>query len=166
MSVRFRDAGDPAVAAEVIATCALATENVGGLDVYEGRLKPSKPGAALDLRYETALGASLYRAGKFDEAVQRLSKGVKDDRRVDSVLASIFLAMSYHRLGRADKSQASLSDAASRLGNDRRVVKLQNRWVYVPWHDRLHLEIVFDEARTLIAGGPQAGSDPRAEGHK
>jgi tetratricopeptide (TPR) repeat protein len=45
------------------------------------------------------LGAALYRAGRFEEAVRRLDDGIQKRRGVSGAEAWVFLALAHHRLG-------------------------------------------------------------------
>jgi tetratricopeptide (TPR) repeat protein len=50
--------------------------------------------------YLETLGAALYRAGRFEEAVKRLQEAVAKQGEGGTVWMQLFLAMTHHRLGR------------------------------------------------------------------
>jgi WD40 repeat protein/tetratricopeptide (TPR) repeat protein len=57
------------------------------------------------------LGAVLYRAGRYQEAVARLNEGIQADGGEPNAQDCLFLAMAYHRLGQSDKASAYLTRA-------------------------------------------------------
>ena len=63
------------------------------------------------------LGAALYRAGRFAEAVRRLDEGIQK-RNGESIWADwVFLAMAHHRLGHHDKARRWLDRFRDRSPN-------------------------------------------------
>jgi WD40 repeat protein/serine/threonine protein kinase/tetratricopeptide (TPR) repeat protein len=60
------------------------------------------------------LGAILYRAGRYQDAVQRLQEGIQISKSDGSVHDWYFLAMAYHRLGDADLARKYLTQATAR----------------------------------------------------
>src|SRR5262249_48337229 len=53
--------------------------------------------------YATTLGVALYRVGRHQEAINSLKRGLEGGDRV--AVNHYFLAMSYRRLGQADKAR-------------------------------------------------------------
>jgi Flp pilus assembly protein TadD len=56
----------------------------------------------------TQLGAALYRAGRFEEAVARLAEATElscHPYRTNMLSTWFYLAMAHHRLGRADEAR-------------------------------------------------------------
>lgn len=85
--------------------------------------------------YRIGLGAALYRAGRFREAIEALAGADSPDQGSSAVLA--FLAMAHHRLGHEEQARADLARLRGLL--------IQPRWA----KDAETLGLV-DEARALI----------------
>jgi Tol biopolymer transport system component len=64
------------------------------------RLRPDGPG------YRLGLGAALYRAGRYQEAIETLRRGDRPDTGSPAALA--FLAMAHHQLGQREQARAVL----------------------------------------------------------
>jgi WD40 repeat protein/tetratricopeptide (TPR) repeat protein len=92
-----------------------------------------------------ALGAALYRAGKYELAVQRLNEAIvalgKGFLAIDAI-DWLFLSMAQHRLGRHDDASKSLAKAASLM--DAKAVAA------LGWEARLEWDVVRKEAEALI----------------
>src|SRR5262249_43243289 len=58
------------------------------------------------------LGAALYRAGRYVDSIQRLTKA---QAREEPALAWLFLAMAHHRLGQAEQARMWLNKAVRQL---------------------------------------------------
>jgi WD40 repeat protein len=116
----------------------------------------------------TALGAALYRAGRFEEALQRLNAaasashfGAGWSEEVGRACAGYWLALCHHRLGHAAEAQHSLEQAAHRFeaatqpttaGESRYVAFPYPGWTGAPppWWQRLQLQLLRREAEGLI----------------
>jgi tetratricopeptide (TPR) repeat protein len=61
--------------------------------------------------YLNTLGAALYRAGKFEEAIMRLNEAIQVQRQGDTYADWLFLAMAHHRLGHGDEAKQWLAKA-------------------------------------------------------
>jgi hypothetical protein len=55
------------------------------------------------------LGAALYRAGRFADAVRRLDEGIRYKSGVSDKADWVFLAMAHHRLGHHEEARRWLS---------------------------------------------------------
>jgi WD40 repeat protein/tRNA A-37 threonylcarbamoyl transferase component Bud32 len=64
-----------------------------------------------DANQLNTLGAVLYRAGRFDDAVRRLEQSIAKRDKVGTVQDWLFLAMAHRRLGHAAESQKWLEKA-------------------------------------------------------
>jgi WD40 repeat protein/tetratricopeptide (TPR) repeat protein/tRNA A-37 threonylcarbamoyl transferase component Bud32 len=84
----------------------------------------------------------LYRAGKYDLAVQRLNEVIAAHPKGGDPFAWLFLAMSHQRLGRHDEAKKSFAKATS-LIDDKTVAAL-------PWEGLLEWTLVREEAESLI----------------
>jgi tetratricopeptide (TPR) repeat protein len=92
------------------------------------------------------LGAALYRAGRFEEAIRRLveSNQARDDRGDPKGFA--FLAMTHHRLGHSDEAGRWL---------DKLVAYRPKEGADFFW-DEVDIRILRPEAEALIRGGQPA----------
>jgi WD40 repeat protein len=93
------------------------------------------------------LGAILYRAGRFEEAIQKLTRSVELQGNSGAPHDTLFLAMAHHRLGHAEEARRWL-----RLGM---VVDPVSRREPAPrgdtsWIGRLELTILRREASIMI----------------
>ena len=151
----FGKADSSGDAAEFTAwTCALgpqAVDDYGPAIALAERLRAAQPKNQM---IATALGALLFRAGKFEQAATRLTEASQLDKdpRSSPIYTWYFLAMAHHRLGHAaeaktwrDKALAAteqaLADHARGTGEP------------LPWRRRLPLKL-------LAPGG--RGPDPVA----
>jgi tetratricopeptide (TPR) repeat protein len=92
------------------------------------------------------LGATLYRAGKFDAAIQRLNEAIKLEGEGGSEFDWLFLAMSHHRLGHAAEARRWLNKAARWMEQNPRP----------DWGTRLELQLLRREAESVIKGRAEA----------
>jgi WD40 repeat protein/serine/threonine protein kinase/Flp pilus assembly protein TadD len=116
----------------------------------------------------TQFGAALYRASRFEEAVERLTEASERDAhpyRTNMLYTWFFLAMAHDRLGHAEEArrwldkgiegtEEALKPLAEPLG------KSGNTCGVIPpnWHRRLTLQLLRREAEQLIRGpGTQPG---------
>ena len=90
------------------------------------------------------LGVALYRAGKYDQAVERLNLAVAKRGGEDTASDWIFLALAHHRLGHAEEAGKWLQKAAAWI--DRHAAKL-------PWPHRLEMELFRAEANAVVKPG-------------
>jgi WD40 repeat protein len=98
-------------------TCALAPdalENLAPALALAERLQAEQP---KDPMAAKTLGALLYRAGRFAEAVARLdaAEQLPEDRRTSPIYGWLFLAMAHHQLGHADEAGRWLDRAAAAI---------------------------------------------------
>jgi WD40 repeat protein/tetratricopeptide (TPR) repeat protein len=100
------------------------------------------------------LGAALYRAGKYKEAVDRLTFSLKL-REQPSPSVWLFLAMAHQRSGQSEqakqwltKARTWVEDARKRKADDKDAIA----WQRLPWTERMALELLQAEAEKLIEG--------------
>jgi tetratricopeptide (TPR) repeat protein len=106
------------------------------------------------------LGAALYRAGRFEEAVARLTEATElscHPYRTNMLDTGFFLAMAHHRLGHADEARRWLDQSVQ--GSDEALKppaeppgKSGNTSGVIPpdWSRRLTLGLLWGEAERLI----------------
>jgi tetratricopeptide (TPR) repeat protein len=88
-------------------------------------------------------GALLYRAGRLDEALKRLTAAVEKNSKVGTPHDWVFLAMVEHRLGHADAARRWLAKLQADPDGDR---ELERR-------PQLELNLLRREAEAMIGGG-------------
>ena len=108
------------------------------------------------------LGASLYRAGWFEEAIRRLDESIQALDGGDVPKGFAFLAMAHHRLGHRDEAKRWL---------DKLVAYRPKEGADFSWDD-VEIRILRREAESLILGSPpavsptpSAASTEKATGH-
>jgi eukaryotic-like serine/threonine-protein kinase len=98
------------------------------------------------------LGAALYRAGRFAEAVRRLDEGIQT-RNGESIRADwAFLAMAHHRLGHNDESRRWLDRFRDRSPN----LDPAEFW------DELEVRLLRTEAEAVVLWDPIFPANPFA----
>ena len=98
------------------------------------------------------LGAALYRAGRFAEALRRLEEGIQERKGVSSEADWVFLAMAHHRLGHHAEARRWLDRF-----RDRRPSLASNAfWV------ELEIRLLRAEAEAVVLGDPNFPADPFA----
>jgi Flp pilus assembly protein TadD len=97
----------------------------------------------------STLGAALYRAGRFGEAVEKLNQSVETQGRMGP-LDWLFLAMAHHRLGNTDEARHWLDRARQRLDQNLDSGTFGSE---PNWRERLERQLLRREAETLI--GPE-----------
>jgi tetratricopeptide (TPR) repeat protein len=139
---RFGKADNPLVANDI--AWMSAVQPWKGDDVVQAvalaekalKLSPNNP------TYLTTLGATLYRAGRFDEAVLRLKEAQAapfGDSSGPRIL--LFFAMAEHRLGHADQAKQWLQKAVKAI--DQLPSSLS-------WDQRLELRLLREEAEAVL----------------
>lgn len=140
---RFGESEDPEILADAIRAGVLASDAATGLEPLVNRLDHLPDD---DKRRDaTLVGAVLYRVGKFDQAVTRLTAAIPSDVAETAVMGWIFLAMSHHRNGQNDEAKLWLAKANEWLGHHQQAHDSQ------VWYESLPLELLLDEAMTLVA---------------
>jgi WD40 repeat protein len=137
----------------LVAVCVLNPNAVSNPERVVRLAERSLDSAANDPSLVVDLGAALYRAGKFEAALQRF--GDLKSRDYGGVKGWLFLAMIHHRLGHAEEA-GKWRDKAAQWIDQREALEqrpgfdARNKWY---WRDRLELQILRREAETLIPRG-------------
>jgi tetratricopeptide (TPR) repeat protein len=103
---RFRMTTDPMIADYVARLSAMAVSEEPNLSETVRLAELAVNGAPEHQKADllNTLGAALYRAGRFAEAVRRLDEGIQRGGR-SSEADWVFLAMTHHRLGHHDEAR-------------------------------------------------------------
>jgi tetratricopeptide (TPR) repeat protein len=100
------------------------------------------------------LGLAYYRAGQFQEAVQKLSWSARQTWRSRAIYYPV-LALARHRLGHAGAAWLALDSAATAI--DKWTATLATGRVGnlpIPWVDWLECQLLYREAHLLLTGSP------------
>ena len=109
----------------------------------------------------------LYRDGRFEEALARLSQADALLQAPSEALKSppayiwFFRAMAQHRLGHADEAKQWLDKAVA--WTDKTFAEADQGTADLPWNRRLTLKLLRDEATALLGVTP-AAVEPVPEG--
>ncbi len=98
------------------------------------------------------LGAALYRAGRFAEAVRRLDEAIQKKRGVSTEADWVFLAMAHHRLGHQDVARRWLDRFRDRRPN----LDPSAFW------NELEIRLLRAEAEAVVLWDPIFPADPFA----
>jgi serine/threonine protein kinase/tetratricopeptide (TPR) repeat protein len=147
MLARLEATKDPSTAERIVYTCVTAPDAVPGA----GRLVPLAEVAARAWDHNKRLiSAVLYRAGRFEEAVQR-SRELRMGATYDP-WESCFLAMAYFRLGRHEEAGRRLDGVLAWQEGQRRLPK--NSPSAIPWYTAIEMNQLIAEAEQLIGTSP------------
>jgi WD40 repeat protein/tetratricopeptide (TPR) repeat protein len=139
---RFGATDDAGVARLVARTCVLAPDAVADFAPVLHLAEKAAAGGQPDERSPGGtLGAAFYRAGRFEEAVQKLSAAGKTPGG-SGPWDGFFLALACQRLGRAGEAKQHLEAAARRL--------TEGSGDAAPWTERLPLQSLQAEAESLV----------------
>jgi serine/threonine protein kinase len=98
------------------------------------------------------LGDSLYRQGDLDAAVERLEASIRADFGVGAHWRKLFLAMSYHRLGRTTEARQLFQETVRWIEKNaqERLAEGAEFEAPLPWSVRLDLQLLRREAEELL----------------
>jgi tetratricopeptide (TPR) repeat protein len=98
------------------------------------------------------LGAALYRAGRFQEAISRLEEGIRKRGGESSPQDWTFLALAHHQLGHHAEARASLDQFRTYRPNE----SPERYW------EELEIRLLRREAEAVILYDPIFPTDPFA----
>jgi tetratricopeptide (TPR) repeat protein len=146
--VRF--GADPVLAANLAWTCSLAPGGTADPKQVVLLASTASNGRA-SYSGQRAEGAALYRAGKFQEAIERFTAALKL-RKGPAPTVWLFLAMAHQRLKQPEEAKEWLEKARKRIEELRRQ-KPGEGGDKVPWKERLALTVLQREAEALVKEG-------------
>ena len=141
-------------------SCALAPDAVTDWATAVALAEKAVQSEPKSVTYLNTLGAVLYRAGRFDEALTRLSEaGALVQVPSEATLFPpayiwFFLAMTQQRLGHAEEAKQWLDKAAA--WTDKILADADQGTADLSWNRRLTLKLVRDEAAALLGVTPPA----------
>jgi WD40 repeat protein/tetratricopeptide (TPR) repeat protein len=145
-------------------TCTLTPDSGADRDRVVDLAEKLLAHSSRDHWHVTLLGAALYRAGRFEEAVERLTEAAGlscHPYRTNEQHTWYFLAMAHHRQGHADEARRWLEKGLR--GTEEALKspgatpgKSENAGGVLPpnWNRRLTLQLLRREAERLIQGPP------------
>ena len=164
-------------------TCALAPGAIGDHSQAIALADRAVKSDLKSAQYLDALGAILYRGGRFEEAILRLTEAhhlvqePSEQSRISPAYAWFFLAMAHHRLGHGEEAKKWLDKAAAWTENAMREADQGQK--SMPWNRRLTLKLLGEEAEALLKSAPapkspkpaaqeneKSEAKPKAEGEK
>jgi len=154
---QFEETDDPGVCHWVAWSCVLAPNAVEDFNrvVELGECAVEK-GGKTDQNLG-ALGAVLYRAGRFEEAVRKLSdlateweQGAELPTQTSPAYTWFFLAMAHHQLDHADESQKYFELALERAN--------QEMTGTAGWNRKMTLQLLQAEAQSLLGVSERSSS--------
>jgi WD40 repeat protein/Flp pilus assembly protein TadD len=144
---------DPDTANTVAWTCTYAPDAVSDwapvVDLSEKALAANPK----DWNYLTTQGAVLYRAGRFDAAIERLGIAIKTYGERGTIWDWLFLAMAHSRLGHTDEARQWLAKSVQWLEQPDDVKTADYPDLFpLTWTRRLEIQILRGEAEALLKG--------------
>jgi tetratricopeptide (TPR) repeat protein len=147
---RYATTNDPRVASPLAYTC---VARPGAGVAADALVRWGERAVPLFRGNERVLGATLYRAGRFEDAVRSLEAS----SHLTTLVAWdwLFLAMSHHRLGRTAQSRENLEKArrwmaAAEAGRASPAATGKTRTAWHSWNERAEVIALCREAETLV----------------
>jgi len=152
---RFGGTSNASTANKVAWACVLGPEGTADPEVPVRLAEAAVKGAPENGKagYLNTLGAALYRAGRFDEAIRRLEEAIRLRNGVTLPEDWEFLAMAHHRLGHRDEARRWLD----RLRNRQPSADPAQFWA------ELEIRLLRCEAEAVILYDPVFPADPFAK---
>jgi tetratricopeptide (TPR) repeat protein len=159
---RFGRARDQSTLNELAWTCSLGP---GALEHAERSVRWASAAVALAPRSANdlnTLGAALYRAGQFEEAIRRLDEAITIRGREGTEYDRLLLAMAHARAGRRETARTWLARAVAGVERPKRPAPPGSDDPELPpWAEEVELELLRREAEALILA-PDLPADPFA----
>ena len=163
MLQRFGQTEKPADAHWVAWTCALAPDATKDWPKSVALAERAVKSNPKSITYLNTLGAVLYRAGRWKDALAPLSEAAAPVKQPSEAIMSspaytwFFLAMAHHRLGHHEEAKKWL---------DKAVREADQGTADLPWNRRLTLKLLREEAEALLrpADKPPAGKEKTEKG--
>ncbi len=157
MLEQFAETEDPQTANFTAWSCALAADAVDDFSLPVGLAERAGGKDPSNVFHLNALGAVLYRAGRFDEALARLDEAeslqVEPNPEANSSAAYtwFFFAMTHYRLGNVDEARQWYEKAAAWTSEVLAPESEEGKpKPSVPWNRRLTLELLHAETEQLL----------------
>jgi tetratricopeptide (TPR) repeat protein len=151
---RFLDDTSTITAHWLAWTCSLGPDAVTDFSPAVAAAERTVEGEPESVQYLGTLGAILYRAGRLEEAVERLIEADKRIEVPDAALSSspaytwYFLAMAHYELGTHAEAQKWLDTAND--WSEKVLREHDEGTATLPWNRRMTLELLREETEGLI----------------
>src|SRR5262249_7059726 len=139
---------NPRQANNLVWVCTLAPGAVDDPRLLVQRMEKAVKSDHASWYYAGTLGAALYRAGRFDEAVRRIEGANKLQGKGGVIQDWPFLAMAHHRLGHAKQAQKWLDQAVRAI--EAAKPKKPPTGAGSGWSEKIEIQLLRREAQTLI----------------
>ena len=156
---------DPKTAYSLAWTCVLASDAIADREAVvrlaQGAVEAFKHSSDPDRLSLQTLGATTYRAGRFEEAVRHLGDGIKAQGKGGDVRDWLFLAMAHHHLNTPDEARKWLDKAIEWLASSTRDKPKDDTFGdRIDWRTWLELQVLRREAESLIRGSKAEAPPP------
>jgi tetratricopeptide (TPR) repeat protein len=132
-------------------SCTLAADAVPDLEPLVRRAEQAAEANPRSAAAQEALGALLYRAGKFEPAVRRLEEAARLAGEAPAPRAWLFLAMANQRQARGEAARKWLARATQWLNQ---AADGGGGNVRVPWAEQMEYKLLRGEAEGLVKPPP------------
>jgi serine/threonine protein kinase len=163
MQAHFRGTVNPFFSIELVRTSALSPSVDPEIERMARLAEELLPGHSWEWYHPYILGLAYYRAGRYDDSVDKLRTSLTaGENLVVRALSFPVLAMAQHRLGRASEARQLLADADAEIERWTRDVYENvgdSHWVHhlgsgvprpVAWWDWVEFRVLHREAKLLI----------------
>jgi tetratricopeptide (TPR) repeat protein len=162
---RFGRTENPAVAHWVAWTLVLAPDAVKDSDQAVRLAEIAVKSDPKNEVYSDTLGSALYRAGRFGEAIRRLTEFSNDREPATAtpsspIYAWFFLAMAHHRAGHAEEARKWLDKASKWVEQQTKSPSNEGNRT---WNRRLTWQLLRREAEALLKGSGSRQAERRRE---
>jgi len=136
-------------------TCALAPDAVADSSRPVALARNAAKSDPTSIQYLVTHGAVLYRAGRLQQAIQRLTEAdrlVPDPTKrpqMSPAYTWFFLGMAHHRLGHGDEAKNYLEKAVRSMDEETREPQAGSE-PRLPWNRRVTLRLFCEEAQSLL----------------
>ena len=169
MVAKFGQSDDPTAANFVAWACALAPDAVDDYATVLAFATKAVEAQPDSDQFLNTLGAILYRAGRHDEAIERLTELDRRRETADGAVQSspaytwYFLAMAHQKAGNVEQAREYLNKA-----NQRTDEEFADKEKPPAWNRRATLELLRKEAEALLGTDDQksTNSDQKPEGQE
>jgi tetratricopeptide (TPR) repeat protein len=157
---RFTDTQDPVLAASLAWTCSLAPGATADPDQVVRLANLAMAQDPNGYLFQRALGAALYRAGQYQQAIERFTLALRL-RKQPAPLVWLFLALAHQRLKHSEEAKKWLDKAREWIDQARRQKAYEGgynkapSWDKIPWNERLALTVLQREAEALLKGAKE-----------
>jgi WD40 repeat protein/serine/threonine protein kinase/Tfp pilus assembly protein PilF len=149
---RYGKTDDPWVAIWVAWNCKLTPDALADFTPAVRLAEKAVAAAPKDDFRLNNLGGVLYRAGRYRDAVERLTQSMKVRDDGNFVWEWLWLAMAEQRLGHGEEARKWLKQAGDWIDEATREAARPGAGDRLPWYQRLEMQMLRHEAEALLGG--------------